>query len=100
MGYVRQRNPRILRALFQVVCTADTEFFAPLLILEYLVQLTDQLESRLSHGMAIWAQPDQHVARILVDVVHKLDLLASFRHVILVLYGSGRPRDTVVDPAV
>jgi len=44
MGYVRQRNPRILRVLFQVVCMVDREFLAPLLILEYLVQLTDLLE--------------------------------------------------------
>src|SRR5271155_652100 len=69
MGYMRQRNPRILRALFQVVCIVDTEFLAPLLILEYLVQLTDLLKSRLCHGLVIWTQPDQHVARILVDVV-------------------------------
>jgi hypothetical protein len=53
MGYVRQRDPQILRALFQVVCMVDTEFLALFLILEYLVQLTDQLKGPLRHGLVI-----------------------------------------------
>jgi hypothetical protein len=32
----------------------DTKFLALFLILEYLVQLTDQLEGRLRHGVVIW----------------------------------------------
>jgi hypothetical protein len=58
----------------------DPEFLVLFLILEYLVQLTDPLEGWLRHGLVIWTQPNQHVARILVDVVHELDLLASLRH--------------------
>src|SRR5271156_1368353 len=84
MSYVRQRNPRFLRALFQIVCMVDAEFLVFFLILEYLVQLTDPLEGRLRHGLVIWTQPDQHVACIFVDVVHELDLLASLRYIGLV----------------
>src|SRR5271154_6893399 len=50
ISYVRQRNPRFLRALFQMICMIDTEFLVFFLTLEYLVQLTDPLEGRLRHG--------------------------------------------------
>jgi hypothetical protein len=62
----------------------DAELLALFLILEYLDQLVDKFESRLRHALVIWTQPDQHVARILVDAVHELDLLASLHRVVLV----------------
>jgi hypothetical protein len=36
---------------------------------EYFIQITDQLEGRLCHGLVVWTQPDQDMARILVDEV-------------------------------
>jgi hypothetical protein len=44
----------------------------------------DLLEGGLCHGVVILTQPDQYMARILVDSVHELDLLASLLLVILV----------------
>jgi hypothetical protein len=41
----------------------DTKFLAPFLILEYFIQITDQLEGRLCHGLVVWTQPDQNMAR-------------------------------------
>lgn len=62
----------------------DVEFLALLLILEDLGQIMYKLEGLLCHGQRVGTQPDEHMACVLVDAVHELDLLASLLYTLLV----------------
>src|SRR5947199_9991234 len=53
-------------------------------IIECRVKLANQLKGRLRDTLISWTQPDQHRARVVVNHIHELYLLAAFVPILLV----------------
>jgi hypothetical protein len=53
-------------------------------IIECRVKLANQLKGRLRDTLISWAQPDQHRARVVVNHIHELYLLAALVPILLI----------------
>lgn len=64
-------------------------------VLEYMVEIMDQLKSRFRQASIVWTEPHQNTARMLVDSIHELHLLAALSHVGLIDANLVNPEPTL-----